>query len=276
MEHLEQQAELAREGEALVYGTHPCMWSCSMFYDMHNVKRRGLPPAREKWQPAPLLSPARLKRDRKFLQLYLDVLLAHGLQFTTYGALAEEHAQPQEWLTPAQLATLARQIIKRFSAASASGRGYNCAEVLAALCHALSHLEGNEPPRRIPVVRPLGPVQTPRALAEPLAVCGRALVGAATKMDAEIRQTGIIPPGVDVGGHHFSPAQLLLAAAEGYLRVIEGEKPSCSPLEPGPDCPAEAELLAEARIGAWSLPADYAPTELLEIGRLQSWTLKMT
>ena len=51
---------VAAGAHPVVYGTHPCMWVCQTFYDLHNIKRRGQPPAKGKWRPAPLLDEQRL------------------------------------------------------------------------------------------------------------------------------------------------------------------------------------------------------------------------
>lgn len=270
---LHQRSSAAGEDGVVTYGTHPCMWCCDSFYDMHNIRRRGKPPAREKWGPAPLLPPEQIRRNRRFWPALLEALVSDGVRVTTYQEVAAAAMPGTAWLTAAQLGQLARQTLGRFAAGSTGGRAYNCAEILTALCQALTSYEQAGLPARVPVLRPLGPVQTPRVMAEPLPVCSRALQGAARKLWAHVLQTGMLPAGVDVGGHHFAPAQLLRAAAQGYLRALEGKGPSCEPLQPMPDCPQEQELLSGARIGAWALPADYRPESLLELGRLQSWTL---
>ena len=272
----EVKAEAAGPDGVLNYGTHPCMWSCSVFYDIHNVKRRGHPPPKHKWQPAPLLPDWRIKRDRQFLLMFLDELKRQGVEFINCGQLHERYAEPpNRWLTQAQLGSLARPMTTRFAAAKAGGGYYNVAEVLAALCYALArYRESGTLPARVPVRQPIGPVETPRTMKKPLEVCGRALLGAARRADDCFRERGRVPAGVDVGGHHFPPAQLLRAAAENYLAILAGKRPPGAVLQPGPDCPEEATLLEGARIGAYALPTDYHPAGLLELGRLQSWTLK--
>jgi hypothetical protein len=270
----EVQGKLAAAGEhPVVYGTHPCMWVCEKFYDVHNVKRRGRPPARAKWQPAPLLPPERIERNRRFLRRFLDGLLAAGVECTCYAdACAGGRADP---FGPdaAGLATLCRQVRERFGATRVEGRIFSAAELLAMLCWVVARHEGGTCPDSPPVRRPLGPVTTPRTLEAPLPVCARALQGAAQYADEHIAHTGHIPAGVDVGGHHFPPGPLLMALAEGVLRLHEGKKLGCSPLAVMADCPDEQALLEGQRIGAWALPPDYRPARLLELGRLQSWTL---
>ncbi len=271
----EMQTKLQSAGGApVVYGTHPCMWCCTTFYDVYNVKRRGFPPAREKWRPAPLLPPERLKRNRQFLRLLLDELLASGVQFTTYGEFAARQGEPHADFSQKELDGLCRALLRRFAASPTARGPVSAAEALAALCYAIARHEVGKVPDRAPVRHALGPTETPRTLSEPFPVCGRALQGAAVKADRYISETGHIPAGVDVGGHHFPPAQLLMALAEGYLRLGAGRSLKCEPLQVMPDCPEDQALLAHARIGAWALPKDYCPERLLELGRLQSWTLK--
>ena len=272
----EAKAAVAGERGVLNYGTHPCMWCCATFYDIHNVKRKGHPPPKERWQPAPLLPAWRLERDRQFLLLFLDGLKRRGVEFINCAQLlarCEEGAD--QWLSQAQMRSVAQQISAKFAAAKVGGSYYNAAEALAALSCALSrYSESGALPARVPVRRPIGPVETPRQMAAPLKVCGRAVLGAAARANSYISEHGRLPAGVAVGGHHFPPAQLLRVAAQAYLALAEGQPAPAAVLQPGPDCPEEAKLLEGTRIGAYALPADYHPAGLLELGRLQSWTLK--
>jgi hypothetical protein len=251
------------------------MWVCQTFYDLHNIKRRGQPPAKGKWRPAPLLDEQRIRRNRRFWSLFLDYLQGTGCELLTYADMSARHASgAMQWLTQKQLGTLARGAIARFASSAVGGRSYSCAEILGALGWALARFEEGGLPGRIPVRSPLGPVETPRAMTEPLNVCARAVVGAARKASAYIDEYGRLPSGIDVGGHHFPPAQLLRAAAEAYLSILDTGKACGATLTPGPDCPEDAELLEGASIGSYALPKDYRPERLLEQGRLQSWTLR--
>jgi len=271
----ERKVEAAGREDVIVYGTHPCMWVCQTFYDIHNCKRRGHLPAKEKWQPAPLLPADRIGRNRRFFPMFLDYLQGSGVEFITYRQLVQRFDEPSnEWLTRAQLASMARQVVRRFAATQSGGRYYSVAEVLGALCWALARYEDGALPGRVPVRRLLGPVETPRQTIQPLQVCARAVVGAAGKADAHVEANHRLPAGIDVGGHHFTPAQLLLAAAQSYLAILAKGKPCGAVLQPGDDCPQEQNLLEGATIGAYSLPKGYRPERLLEQGRLQSWTLK--
>lgn len=270
---IERKSEGYADGP-VVYGTHPCMWSCTTFYDVFNVKRRGSPPAKAKWRPAPLLAPQRIDRNRKFLRLLLDELLTRGAQFMTYGQAAAEHRESVRWLDATVLEATSRQMLSGFAAAQSGALRLNAAEVLAALAYVVARHEAGQMPERAPLRHPLGPTQTPHSFQKPFPVCGRALQGAAAKADLYISETGHIPAGVDVGGHHFPPGPLLMALAEAYLRVREGKSLQCAPLRVMSDCPEEQRIVEGARIGAWALPKDYCPPRLLELGRLQSWTMK--
>ncbi len=267
-------AEVGEDG-LIVYGTHPCMWACETFYDLHNIKRRGRVPAKDKWRPAPLLPRWRNKRDRQFFGMWLDYLLESDVEFITYGQLADRCDQPaNEWLTRPQLAGLARQVRRRFGAAKIGGRFYNAAEILAALCWALARCDDGSLPPRVPVRRPLGPVETPENLTKSLTVSTQPALAAAGKADVYISDHHRLPAQVTVGRNQLGPAQLLALAAEVYLAAAEGRKLGATRISPGPDCPREAEQLGDASIQSYCLPKDYHPTRLLEQIRLQSWTMK--
>ncbi len=271
----EQTVTSMGEDPLIVYGTHPCMWACETFYDLHNIKRRGRVPAKAKWQPAPLLPRWRHRRDRQFFGMWLDYLRDCDVEFITYGQLADRYAQPvNEWLTRSQLASLARQVRKRFAAAKVGGRFYSAAEVLAALCWALARYEDDALPARVPMRRPLGPVETPAGLTKPSTVTAHATLTAAGKADVYIGDHHRLPAQVKVGRRRLGPAELLALTAEAYLAVAEGGKPGAIKLSGGPDCPQEEEHLAGARIQSYGLRKDYHPPRLLEQIRLQSWTLK--
>lgn len=271
----EQTVAAIGEDALVVYGTHPCMWACETFYDLHNIKRRGRVPPKEKWRPAPLVPSWRHRRDRQFFGLLLDHLLNAGVEFITYGQLADRYGQPaNEWLTRSQLASLARQVQKEFSAAKVGGTFYSAAEILAALCWALARYEDDALPARVSVRRPLGPVETPQGLTKPLTISASAALAATRRADAYMSSNQRLPAGVDGGRHHLPPAQLLAVAAEIYLALTDDRKPGSSTLSPGPDCPREAEQLADVAIQSQCLPKDYHPARLLEQIRLQSWALK--
>ncbi len=271
----ESLAEKAGDDGVVVYGTHPCMWVCQTFYDLHNIKRRGQPPAKAKWRPAPLLDEQRVRRNRRFWPLFLDYLQGSGAEVITYSGMLSRHTPGgMRWLTQKQLGTLARSVVARFASSAVGGRSHSCAEILGALGWALARFEEGGLSERIPVRSPLGPIETPRVMVEPLDVCSRAVVGAARKASAYVDEYGRLPSGIDVGGHHFPPAPLLRAAAEAYLSILDTAKACGNTLQPGPDCPEDAELLAGASIGSYALPKDYRPERLLEQGRLQSWTLR--
>jgi len=207
--------------------------------------------------------------------MFLGFLRGRGCRMDTYRhAIGSRIDVRMPWLPQKQLATLARRVRRHFASSAVGGRSYSCAEILGALGWALARFEEGGLPGRIPVRSPLGPVETPRAMTEPLNVCARAVVGAARKASAYIDEYGRLPSGIDVGGHHFPPAQLLRAAAEAYLSILDTGKACGATLTPGPDCPEDAELLEGASIGSYALPKDYRPERLLEQGRLQSWTLR--
>lgn len=275
MAEFEPLAEKAGDDGIIVYGTHPCMWVCQTFYDLHNIKRRGQPPAKGKWRPAPLLDEQRIQRNREFFTMFLGFLRGRGCRTDTYGhAIGSRIDDRMPWLPQKQLATLARRVRRRFASTAVGGRSYSCAEILGALGWALARFEEGGLSGRIPIRSPLGPIETPRVMTEPLNVCSRAVVGAARKASAYIDEYRRLPAGVDVGGHHFPPAQLLRAAAEAYLSILDTGKACGATLTPGPDCPEDAELLEGASISSHALPKDYRPERLLEQGRLQSWTLR--
>lgn len=271
----EPLAEKAGDDGVIVYGTHPCMWVCQTFYDLHNIKRRGQPPAKRKWRPAPLLDEQRIQRNREFFTMFLGFLRGRGCRTDTYGHVIGRRIDDRmPWLPQKQLATLARRVRRRLASTAVGGRSYSCAEILGALGWALARFEEGGLSGRIPIRSPLGPIETPRVMTEPLNVCSRAVVGAASKASAYIGEHGRLPSGIDVGGHHFPPAQLLRAAAEAYLSILDTGKACGATLTPGPDCPEDAELLEGASISSHALPKDYRPERLLEQGRLQSWTLR--
>ncbi len=275
VERLAHLAEVGSGEGVIVLGAHPCLWVCETFYDLHNIKRRGRPPAKERWAPAPLLPADKVRRNQEFFRLFLDRLPGLGLEVITYGDLLGRYAPPPgQWVGMGDLRALAWAALERFASASVGARSYSAADTLAALCYALARHEAGALPERVPVRRPLGPLTTPRPRTEPLKVCNRALLGACRNMDRHIEETGVLPPGVDVGDHHFTPGEVLSAAAQCYLGVAAGEKPGGHVLRPGPDCPEEQQMLWDATVSSQVVPRGYDSRPVLELGRLQSWTLK--
>ncbi|MBM4047131.1 MAG: hypothetical protein FJ279_18670, partial [Planctomycetes bacterium] len=180
----------------ILIGTHPCMWVCKTFYDIHNVKVRGQLPPKEEWQPAPLRPRKEAERLFRFFDAFVGFLKRRrDVELTTYRELIEAFEQPEgEWLTASQVARLAAGIQSQFTCQSLDGRWYSPAEVFAMLTWALSRgLEagtrtvkshscatvrfGSAPgkhglPGRIPVRRPIGPLAAPAPLTSDILLTG--------------------------------------------------------------------------------------------------------
>jgi hypothetical protein len=93
-----------------------------------------------------------------------------------------------------------------------------------------------------------------------------------------IDQTGQLPASVDIGGATFGIGSFYRAACESLVALAAGQTPGRVTLPSGPQIPTIAETIArgtEAGYRGWVIhKPDLKVTKLLELTRLQTWTLK--
>ncbi|MBM4084682.1 MAG: hypothetical protein FJ272_07825, partial [Planctomycetes bacterium] len=280
----------------ILIGTHPCMWVCKTFYDVHNVKVRGQLPPKEEWQPAPLRPRKEAERLFRFFDAFVGFLKRRrDVELTTYRGLIDAFAQSEgEWLTAAQVARLAKGIQANFTYQALESRSpelvrgpsptswglqrcYSPAEIFSMLSWALTHSpRPGGLPGRIPLRRPIGPLAAPAPLTSAISVTGTDVVKACAEAEAQVENLNRVPSAIRIQGLDFSAASFLRAMADVFVSLqTQGRVPNQVALPVTPDVPEVADTVFKTmRLGAMSLPVDFKPDRIVRYARFQTWTAK--
>jgi len=261
----------------IVVYAHPCTFVTSKFYDLHNQRRRGVFPTKEKWRPAPLLPPYEARRRLAVLdELARWVTSQRDLKIITHSEFIDAHREKSRWLPLHAVVALARTVLTDDLHWCQVGRGYlSPAEVFGALSLALVawRREGTLP-KRLPVRRLIGPPESARALSRAFPVPAVVVADACAQVEREIDLQHRMPAAVTVRGQRVPPASFLTAMAKAVLQVSArgGGNVTVGPRAPFPRC--QAELFAEVKVGSSELPQDFKPGTITTYTHLQTWTMR--
>ncbi len=265
---------------------HPCEWVHRQFWDAVNFSRGANPP-REQWKPPPQRPPQETEDAFRRFAEYLDFIRAvPGVRFVTASELPELY--PDEIRSagapPHDLEAIASGLADR--AASAidfrviEGRAYSVADQFELLTVALGKLLAHqEVTRPLPARGLLGPDAPPpaTALAHADWPAFRDAVGDVGNF---IQTEHRVPARVFVGADAVAPADFLVALAFAYDYYREHRS---FPEQEGVRLGAGLELLPARHIaadtpglfGGWVIHKEgFRAPKILEVARLQSWTLK--
>jgi hypothetical protein len=281
-------SRLAGEGGGLVsIYCHPCEWVHEKFWDAVNFSRGANPP-REDWK-APPQRPA-AETDAAFARFgaYLDHMRASpGVDFVTASQLPRIYPDraTREGVTDAEVLELARRLL----AADSSGidfqvigeKAFSPADQFCLLCEALCrtiHPDAKAGPLTLPAGL-LGPDGPPRASSDLHDLIAWPAFRDATLDAADfVHERHRIPARVFIGPDAVPPADFLLAMAGVLARRAEANGvPETVTL------PTHTKLLTADHVvqdgpnvyGGWIIhKAGFQAPHILEVARLQAWTLK--
>lgn len=264
----------------LVSFCHPTMLATDTFYDMHNVKVRGVVPPKAEWRPPQFVGPAELRRRLAvFAGLVEFVGSRRDMEVITISDYLARHEEGLCWLSAAEVTALAQAIRRDFSYQEHSGGYLSAADVAGVLSHGLTHWrEHHRLPDQTPVRRIVGPPEPALALAEARSATANELATACQQIESEIEARWRLPSAIAVGqpaAAPVPPATYLMAMADAVLRLAAGEPDAAIELAPQPALPrCKDELLAKVQVGAYVLPQDFNLGAIPTYTHLQSWSLR--
>jgi len=301
---------LRPEGGLISVYYHPCEWATSRFWDGVNFGRGAQPP-RSEWLPAPTVSAAEMRQGLDLFGEYLSFALAQDdVEVITgrqvLGLLPDRSRQ--RCFGPAEVARLAAFERGQITYRLVDGAALAPSEIFLLTCAALAVAGAPRPPHSsdvapsfLSLAQPTqresawgcpasgGPGESPLQLAlrdTPYGPTRRAAstlaagtsLRAAALVDAALDTLGFIerhhrlPDAVWLGSYRLAPADFLATAARLLGRVCAGERVESVPL-------SEGTLALESHVpdSAWGwviFPEDFDGSPIIELGRLQTWTLK--
>ncbi len=267
--------ELAAEGGGLIsICHHECEWATTSFWDGVNFARGRNAPLEALMAP-PLKSPQESERHFADFAAYLGHIVGSGAALVTAADLPGLF--PDQW----NAAPLRPDGIFALADALADGVNYHpvpygwasAAEafgvVLGALC---TRLDTGRLAYPVPGRYLEGPTARARG-AVSCEVCRADFTAACRAVREEMAQTAHIPAQVTLADHVVSPAAFARAAARFLLQEVAGGAPAVISVHDAPlEC--ESEVVEEGAFGWVIFPPGFRAPRLMELARLQTWTLK--
>jgi peptidoglycan/xylan/chitin deacetylase (PgdA/CDA1 family) len=278
---------LRKEGGGLIsIFYHPCEWVHVEFWDGVNFARGANPP-REQWK----LPRQRTKEEtdgafERFGRYVDHIKRIEGMRFVTARELPGRYPDPvrDRHVTPEDLRELALRIADEKSPGLTyqvfNGKSFSPADQFHLLVWAMADDIGGRGPIAAPGFELLGPdAPPPPDHALDLKVDAAAYRTALNDVRWFTMETSRVPARVFIGADAIPPADFLFLTAQAYLR--SGGKAENLPKELRLE--RRLELLTERHIakdtprlyGDWVIHKEgFRAPKLLEVARLQAWTLK--
>jgi hypothetical protein len=265
---------------------HPCEWVHKEFWDGVNF-RRGANPPREQWKPPPQ-RPAE-ETDAAFQRFgeYIDHIRSiPGVRFVTASDLPDLYPDPVR--TKGASEEDFNELVNHLADAKGAmdfqvigGRAYSLADQFELLALALGELiEGRKPRFPAKAKGLLGPESPAPASQQNSHLDWFAFRDATRDVIGFLKTNQRVPPQVFIGADAVPPADFLtaLASACDFHR-----KHGTLPLQDGVTIGKNLELLPARHVandtpglfGGWIIHKEgFRAPKILEIARLQAWTLK--
>jgi hypothetical protein len=265
---------------------HPCEWVHVEFWDGVNF-RRGANPPREQWKPPGQLPPE--QTDAAFLRFaeYIDHIRSiPQVQFVTASDLPLIYPDPvrSRGTSEAELKDLTANLVRPDSSGVEFQRvgrhAYSVADQFELLTLAVGGLiNGTGPSFPLKATGVLGPDSVPPK-SEKRHLDWPAFRDTTRDVLNFVQTQHRVPARVFVGPDPVPPADFLVALARGYNFYLANGR---LPLTEGVDLPENVELLSTRYIapdtpglfGGWIIHKEgFRAPKIVEIARLQAWTLK--
>lgn len=282
------ESRLSRAGGGLIsIYYHPCEWVHEKFWDAVNFSRGANPP-REQWKAEPQRPASETEAAFARFAAYIDHLRASpGVQFVTASQLPKLY--PDRATADGATESQINELAQKACAADALGiddlvignKAFSPADQFCLFSSALSaaiHPGDSPGPLPLPagLLGPDGPPPEHSTLHDPIP--WPAFRDAVLDADDFVRQQHRIPARVFIGPDPVAPADFVRAMAHVLAeRAKDGRLPDCVAL------PSGTRLLTADRVirdgpnvyGGWIIHKQgFRAPHILEIARLQAWTLK--
>jgi hypothetical protein len=281
---------LAGEGGGLIsIFYHPCEWVHQTFWDGVNFGRGANPP-REQWKPPPQRPPEQTDAAFERFAAYLDFMRGRpGVRFVTAADLPGLYPDRvrTEGASDEQILALARAIaspdFKGLDDQTIGAKIFSPAEQFALLTLAVGQLIDGPDKATYPLLTHPGllgpdapPPATPQEARPPLP--WPAFRDAVLDVRDYLRTTHRIPPHVFIGPDPIAPADFVPALATAFVAHHDaGKFPDTIALGNGVEV-LTARFVAKDSpnlFGGWVIHrANFRAPKVMEVGRLQAWTLK--
>ncbi len=274
--HIAQAVERLRPTGGIVsLYAHECEFVTARFWDAVNFAG-GKNPPREKWQPAPLVSPqesesryAAMDDLLTFVQSLPDVQV---VTITQAAALYPDRAKGRSF-TPHQVAQLAASMAEAITHRQLDGAYLSPGEIFGLAVRLLAErVRTGRWPESIPYRYFDGPPRSPHVQVEAAALSLDDIFGTCLYEDVALERNDHMPAEVQVGRNWLAPADFLATIGAALPRWLQGDTGD-APLLKG-NFVQEEHVLDHADWSWVIFPPGFDGDPLFELGKLQAWTLK--
>ncbi|MBO0722775.1 MAG: hypothetical protein J2P41_18265, partial [Blastocatellia bacterium] len=272
----------AQGGGLLSVMYHPCEFVHAEFWDGVNF-RHGANPPRSEWK-APPMRPAQEteKAFSDFEQYIKFIKTLPGARFVTASEMIEIYADPApaRSFSREEIVTLAKEMRNEITFHKFAGYSLSAADAFALLNESVNGLiEKDEMPAEVKLAVLEGPARSynpPAGRAVPTSFSWTAFSEAVHDTAASYRAHRRIPAEIWFGAESLAPKDYLATLATVIVEAAEtGRKPEEVKVQAG-NFTADKFVAADAtEIWNWPIhPVNFQAPKLMELARLQAWTLK--
>jgi len=261
-------------GEVSLYA-HECEFVTSQFWDAVNYDR-GRDTARDQWQPAPTVSveesESRYAAMDRFLEYAQSLEEIEVVVASQAPSLYPDNAQSRSF-TCQQVAGMCRETGRAVRHRLCDGVWLSPAEQFCLVVAALAGWVGQGSwPAPLPCQYVDGPIEASQSHVVSPELSLDDILGTCLYEDARMRLDRRMPAQVQVGRNWLSPADYLATVAAAFPRWLAGDKSPAQVLRGDLE---QAAYVPQHVAWDWRIfPPNFDGDALLELGRLQSWTIK--
>ncbi|MDB6030499.1 MAG: hypothetical protein JWM16_837, partial [Verrucomicrobiales bacterium] len=265
---------------------HPCEWVHQQFWDGVNFSRGTNPPRAEWKAPAQRTAQETQGAFQRFGEYVDHIRAIPGVRFVTaedlpalYPDLARRQgATGTELLQVAQL--IGKQAPNGLDFSLVGSKAFSVADQFDLLSEALAQLiERKEVKFPLNLKGAFGPDAMAASNAVPEHIQATAFLAAVLDARDFVRTHGRVPSRVFIGAETVSPSDFMVGMASMYLRAADTGKLAGGEVSLGHNTSVlSSKYIAEDKpnlFGGWIIHKEgFRAPKVLEIARLQTWTLK--
>jgi hypothetical protein len=269
------QEKLIQEGGGIIsIYYHPCEFLHRQFWDGVNFARGANPP-RSQWKLPPVKSKQEQEQAFQAFETYLDHIVHHSnVRLVTAREIPSLYPDRVycEPLTRTDVQAIAKAFEQHLSYVALDRRIVSAAEGLLALSNFVAALETDHKPEEIKLEFAYGPASPPQRFVTEGTFSWNAIRQAARELLDIVHKTEQLPSIIWVAGEPVRPEDFAVTLASlistehysGNLPLRQGELES-------------KKYVADDSPGLWGwviFPKDFNAPHMMEIAKLQSWTIK--
>jgi len=258
------------------FANHPSKIRSVQFWDFNYYK--GANPGPDEWKTPELRPLESMETARKNFRRLLEYLKSRDdIELTTYSEVMERFGQRADTIDKTKLARIAGRVLDEGEVVISAE--YSPAETFSALSSALAEYEARgKVPEEMECRRPFGPLQMPPRVPGVEEVTGDQALELARQALDVIQNGNHLPHVLSLEGAEIGTGSLLALFSQVYADSLEGRIADTYDVVSFAPYPTENEAAIVAEVQdckGWPVHReDLDMSELVEMTRLQLWTLK--